>query len=116
MDQMNVSVTDHLAEFVRKKVKAGRYNNVSEVVRDALRRMEEEEERALRLGKPSAEDVYADLTETQLERIRARVRTGISDIDEGRFTVYEGSRGLDDLARSVKEYGQRMLGKVPPER
>ena len=39
MDQMNVSITDQLAGYVRKKVKSGRYNNASEVVREALRRM-----------------------------------------------------------------------------
>src|SRR6267142_546764 len=49
MDQMNVSITDQLAGYVRKKVKSGRYNNASEVVREALRRMEEDDERALRL-------------------------------------------------------------------
>jgi antitoxin ParD1/3/4 len=57
MDQMNVSITDELAFYVRKKVKSGRYNNASEVVREALRRMEDEDERALRLAKPSAEDL-----------------------------------------------------------
>jgi putative addiction module CopG family antidote len=36
MGQMNVSITDHLAGYVRKKVKSGRYNNASEVVREAL--------------------------------------------------------------------------------
>src|SRR5260370_5052354 len=38
MDQMNVSITDRLAGYVRKKVKSGRYNNASEAVREALRR------------------------------------------------------------------------------
>jgi len=33
MDQMNLSMTDHPASYVRKKVKSGRYNNASEVVR-----------------------------------------------------------------------------------
>jgi putative addiction module CopG family antidote len=31
MDQVNVSMTDRLAGYVRKKVKSGRYNNASEV-------------------------------------------------------------------------------------
>ena len=48
MDQMNVSITDHLAEYVRARVKSGRYNNASEVVREALRRMELDDQRALR--------------------------------------------------------------------
>ena len=43
MDQMNVSMTDHLAGYVRKKVKSGRYNNASEVVRAALRLLEQAE-------------------------------------------------------------------------
>ena len=62
MDQMNVSITDRLAGYVRKKVKSGRYNNASEVVRDALRRMEDEDTRAVRLASPSAEDIVSDLT------------------------------------------------------
>jgi putative addiction module CopG family antidote len=57
MDQMNVSITDQLAGYVRKKVKSGRYNNASEVVREALRRMADDDERALRLAKPTAEDI-----------------------------------------------------------
>ncbi len=46
MDQMNISMTDHLASYVRKKLKSGRYNSASEVVRDVVRRMEEQEARA----------------------------------------------------------------------
>ena len=39
--QMNVSVTSELYEFVQRKVQSGLYGNASEVVRDALRRMDE---------------------------------------------------------------------------
>jgi putative addiction module CopG family antidote len=60
---MNVSITDRLAGYVRKKLKSGRYNNVSEVVREALRRMEDEDACAVRLAKPTAEDILTDLTE-----------------------------------------------------
>ena len=45
MTQMNVSMTERLAGYVRKKVKGGHYNNASEVVREALRRMRDEEAR-----------------------------------------------------------------------
>ena len=37
---MNVSLTDELANFVKTKVAAGRYSSSSEVVREALRLME----------------------------------------------------------------------------
>jgi len=66
MDQMNVSITDELAKFVRAKVKSGRYNNASEVVREALRRLEQEDQRALRLAAPAVEDLVADLNAAQL--------------------------------------------------
>jgi antitoxin ParD1/3/4 len=41
----NVHLTPELEKFARKCVKSGRYNNVSEVVRSALRLMQEREER-----------------------------------------------------------------------
>jgi antitoxin ParD1/3/4 len=38
---MNVSLTPELDEFVAGKVESGRYNSASEVVREALRLLEE---------------------------------------------------------------------------
>jgi antitoxin ParD1/3/4 len=109
MDQMNVSITDHLAGYVRKKVKSGRYNNASEVVREALRRMEDEDARAVRLAKPTAEDILADLTAHQVEGIRKRVRESIASIERGEYTEYEGQAGLKTLADSVKAAGRKRL-------
>src|SRR5256886_15032198 len=83
MDQMNVSITDRLAGYVRRKVKSGRYNNASEVVREALRRMEDEDERALRLAKPTAEDILTDRTEEQLGGILRGVGRRIEGIVGG---------------------------------
>jgi antitoxin ParD1/3/4 len=42
---MNVSLTRELEEFVHNKVKAGRYQTASEVVREGLRLLEEEDKR-----------------------------------------------------------------------
>lgn len=41
---MNVSLTPELEEFVNAKVKSGRYNSASEVVREALRLLEDHEQ------------------------------------------------------------------------
>ena len=41
---MNVNLTPRLRSFVEQKVNSGRYNNVSEVVREALRLMEERDQ------------------------------------------------------------------------
>ncbi len=44
MPTRNVNLTDELDRFVIKKVKSGRYENASEVVRAALRTLEREEQ------------------------------------------------------------------------
>jgi antitoxin ParD1/3/4 len=112
MDQMNISITDQLAGFVRKKVKSGRYNNASEVVREALRRMEEDDARVLRLAQPSAEDVLTDLTLDQIESIRSRVMKSIQSIERGHYQDYQGRRGLKKLADDVKARGRKMLTRA----
>ena len=111
MDQMNVSITDHLVDYVRKQVKSGRYNNASEVVRDALRRMEAEEAREMRLATPVAEDLVANLMEDQRDVIRLRVRASIEEIKRSEFTDYIGREGLEGLAAGVKARGRGLLAK-----
>ena len=44
MPTRNVNLTDELDRFVLKKVKSGRFENASEVVRAALRTLEREEQ------------------------------------------------------------------------
>ncbi|MBV9505018.1 MAG: type II toxin-antitoxin system ParD family antitoxin [Acidobacteriia bacterium] len=44
MPTRNVNLTDELDRFVLSKVESGRYENASEVVRDALRTLEREEQ------------------------------------------------------------------------
>jgi antitoxin ParD1/3/4 len=41
---MNVDLTPELEELVQRKVKSGRYNTASEVVREALRILEQRDE------------------------------------------------------------------------
>ncbi|HZB87524.1 MAG TPA: type II toxin-antitoxin system ParD family antitoxin [Terracidiphilus sp.] len=106
---MNISITDVLAEYVRGKVASGRYNNASEVVREALRRMEDADRRVAQLASPSVEDVLADLTADQVEGIRNRVRAGVESIGRGDFAVYEGRPGLDRLAAGIKARGRKRI-------
>jgi antitoxin ParD1/3/4 len=58
---MNVNLTLELEEMVRRKVASGMYNSASEVVREALRLMEQQDQvRAVRL-----------------EQLRADIRKGL---------------------------------------
>jgi antitoxin ParD1/3/4 len=53
---MNVSLTPELEQFVQTKVQSGRYNSASEVVREALRLLEEHERaRAVQMAEFSEE-------------------------------------------------------------
>lgn len=43
---LSISVTEHLAAFTRQEVEGGRYGSASEVVRAALRLLEEQKQRS----------------------------------------------------------------------
>jgi antitoxin ParD1/3/4 len=116
MDQMNVSITDRLAGYVRRKVSSGRYNNASEVVREALRRMEDEDARAVRLARPTVEDVLSDLTAEQIEGIRQRVRASIDSVEHGEYVNCKGRDDLQKLAEQVKARGRRLLAQEAARR
>ena len=108
-NQVNISITRHLAGYIRKNVKSGRYNNASEVVREALQRMKEQDARAIRFTQPGAEDILFSLSGKQIQGIRQSVRAGIESLERGDFTEYEGREGLNKLSKTVKAKGCKLL-------
>lgn len=74
----NVHLTPQLEEFARSLVATGRYNNVSEVMREGLRLLQEREERRKAFMKMIAD------AETEAER-------------EGTYTVDEVAAELDAI-------------------
>ena len=78
---MHVSLTPKLEALIHEKVESGLYNNASEVVRDALRLMQQLEE----------------LRKRKLERLREEVKKGEIAIAEGRFTRIETEEELEDF-------------------
>lgn len=79
MKNTSISLGDYFDQFVQTQVSAGRYKNVSEVIRAGLRLLENEETKvvALRnaiqdgLGSPLVEDFDFD---DNLERLKAEKR------------------------------------------
>jgi antitoxin ParD1/3/4 len=72
---MNVSLTPELEKFVADKVASGRYTSASEVVREALRLLEEHERSRT----------------AQLEEFNRELRKRIDSADRGEYVTAEAS-------------------------
>jgi putative addiction module CopG family antidote len=98
IEQMNISLSPQMARFIRGKVKNGEYTNMSEVVRDAVRRMQESE--AKNNTRTLLTDFESSLTKAERESIRRGVRQGINDVEEGRYEEYNAD-GLRKVAKDL---------------
>jgi len=72
MPTQNVNLPDPLAAFIQNRVQSGRYQNASEVVRAALRLLEQRE----------SED------ELRLQILRRQVQEGFDALDRGAYTAF----------------------------
>lgn len=79
MPTRNVVLTQRQSELVERLVTSGRYQNVSEVLRDGLRLIESRD--AEEKVRPKA--------------LREAARIGIFDIDAGRFRTFATPETLD---------------------
>ncbi len=79
---MNVSLTPELEKLVEKKVKSGRYQSASEVVREGLRLLDDQDR----------------LRELRLDTVRQQIKVGLDQLDRG-----EGIPGDEVLKRLQKK-------------
>lgn len=66
---LNVNLTPKLEDMVRQKVSGGLYNNASEVIRDALRLMEERDRLQAAKIEALRQDIQAGLTSGHAEAL-----------------------------------------------
>jgi antitoxin ParD1/3/4 len=78
---MHVSLTPKLENLIREKVESGLYNNASEVVREALRLLQEHDE----------------VRRLKLERLRDALATGEADLAAGRTTTLSDDDELQEF-------------------
>jgi antitoxin ParD1/3/4 len=64
---MNVSLTPELEKLVESKVKTGRYQSASEVIREGLRLLDEQDQ----------------LREVRLQEVRRKIQSGLDQLDRG---------------------------------
>lgn len=77
---VTVALGPHYEEFIRENIAGGRYNNASEVIRAALRRLEEDETQLAALRSAidegdSSTDMVGFDEETFIEEMRSGWRT-----------------------------------------
>lgn len=77
---MNISLTPHLEKMIREKVESGSYNSASEVVREALRLLEEEDQ----------------LRALKVQRLRRDIQEGL---DSGASTRFDP----EEIKRTARE-------------
>ena len=77
---MNVSLTPELESLVNAKVNSGLYNSASEVIREALRLLKEQDA----------------LKTMRLEELRREVMIGVEQIRRGEYSVYNSAEELSE--------------------
>lgn len=91
---MNVSLTPELERFVQEKVASGLYNSASEVIREALRLLNEQDQ----------------LRQIRLEELRKEIAIGIEQLDRGEFTECD-EESLGQFFEDIKRRGRERLAK-----
>jgi len=91
MPTMNISLTPQLEALVRKKVTSGLYNSASEVVREALRLLEEQDR----------------IREMRLQELRTEVQKGLDQLDRGEGTPWNKNEFLADAQERLKAKQQQ---------
>jgi antitoxin ParD1/3/4 len=82
---MNVSLTPALEKMVQQKVASGLYNSASEVIREALRLLAQNDK----------------LQHAKLTALREDVEVGIRQLDNGQFTEYD-EKSARTLVKQIK--------------
>ena len=89
---MNVSLTKELENFIGELVASGMYYSASEVVRDGLRLLKEQEA----------------LKKMRVEELRAEIMLGIEDLQTGNSMSFTSE---EEIFQEIKKRGQQRLDK-----
>ena len=88
---MNVSLTPELEKLVERKVRSGRYQSASEVIREGLLLLEDQDR----------------LRETRLEEVRRKIQAGIDELDRGEGidgeTIFAELKQKNETLRKTQE-------------
>ena len=77
---MNITLTPQLKAMVDKRVASGRYQSASEVVREALRNLDEQDR----------------LRKARIKKLRKEIELGLDDLRNGRVSLIDENT-LDEI-------------------
>ncbi len=80
---MNVSLNPTLENYIKEKMDTGMYNSSSEIIREALRLLKEQDEKK--------------------KYLRQALSEGIKDLDEGHISTQSPSEIFEEVVASKKE-------------
>ena len=86
MPTRNINLTGHLDRFVERQVSSGRYSNASEIVRVALRLLEQDE----------------DERQAKLKALRQAATKGFDEIDQGKGIVLKGKKAVKQFITEIE--------------
>ena len=92
---MNVSLTPELEMLIQEKVSSGNYNSASEVVREALRLLKEQDE----------------LKELRREELRREIQKGVADMRAGNYATISSKEESTEMIEQIKQEGQKEIAE-----
>ncbi len=92
---MNVSLTPELENLVNEKVKSGLYNSASEVIRESLRLLQEQDM----------------LKEIRRNELRREIMLGAEQIRNGEFTEIKSAEELESFTEQLIRDAREKYGK-----
>jgi antitoxin ParD1/3/4 len=86
MPTRNINLTEHFDLFVERQVSSGRYSNASEIVREALRLLEEEQQER----------------DAKLKALRQAGKQGFDELDQGKGIGLKGKKAINQFIAQIE--------------
>jgi len=90
MATLNISLTPELASLINEKVSSGMYHSASEVVREGLRLLKEQD----------------DLRRVRLQELKREIASGTDQLERGEFKEFASG---EELADHIEAEGRKLL-------
>ena len=95
MPTRNINLTEHFDRFVEHQVSSGRYSNASEIVRESLRLLEEQEQER----------------KARLKALRQAAKQGFDEIDQGKGVVLKGKKVIHQFVGDIETEVRRKAAR-----